>query len=710
MDTAANERHGCQQRRLPEHNRNMTKRSLIIGSIGAMFVAGFGYVGAFILRLPGLDDGFLPVGVVGFLLLAQLVLNPFVLARRKQWRLRGDELAVVALMLMAAFSVCGRGMMQQFTQVLVMPYHWGRMTPGWREKEILSYAPEGALADASDFEQVVTGFVNGAPNLRGRDAEGLGARLTRWRRQVPWRAWGGALRTWLPMLFLVGLCSACLTLIVHRQWVHHEHLSYPVAEFLSSLVEKEPDQRFPAVFVNRLFWIGFGAVFLVRLNNGLCRWFPDVLIHVRTVFPLWPLIHKFPIVTKVNWYQGVFYLRFVPMMVAFAFFLSSEVTLTLGLSMLIWLVVALPIVSLGVPLSTHIVMGGWCGWQRTGSYIAFALLMIYTGRAYYGDTLLKAVGLRKEEENDDPGVTLAWRGLIAGFLLLVFLVWRLGVEAPLAAALVALALLAFVVVSRINVETGLLHIQARWQAAGFLLSMLGSHIIGPRAIVVCCLFCLLFSLCPMATLAPHVVNGFRLCERMKVAPARAAGLAYGVFAAGVVVALLAGLPALYNCGTPKYHRWSYSRMPVIPFNAAHKEVLRLEATDSLEAAQTLPWYRKLRRIHARDNFWWAAGFGFVMVLVFAFLRLRLPWWPLHPVLFLVWATWSMSTYAWSFLLGWSIKAGCMRFGGPGTVRRLRPLMFGVIAGEMAAAVVFAAVGIIYYTATGRPPVPYRWLY
>jgi len=99
----------------------------------------------------------------------------------------------------------------------------------------------------------------------------------------------------------------------------------------------------------------------------------------------------------------------------------------------------------------------------------------------------------------------------------------------------------------------------------------------------------------------------------------------------------------------------------------------------------------------------------VAVIVFSILRLRLPWWPLHPMLFLLWATWPMVVISHSFLLGWAIKKTVVRFGGSSLVRKLKPLMVGIIAGEVAGAFFCMLAGIIYYICTGEKQLSYRFI-
>ena len=105
----------------------------------------------------------------------------------------------------------------------------------------------------------------------------------------------------------------------------------------------------------------------------------------------------------------------------------------------------------------------------------------------------------------------------------------------------------------------------------------------------------------------------------------------------------------------------------------------------------------------------AFGGGLAAVLAFAAIRLRWPKWPLHPVLFLVWSTWPGRVLAASFLGGWTIKVLVTQYGGASWYQRLKPLMFGLIAGEMLGGLVPIAAGLVYWLATGLPPKSFNIL-
>src|SRR5690606_14523290 len=98
--------------------------------------------------------------------------------------------------------------------------------------------------------------------------------------------------------------------------------------------------------------------------------------------------------------------------------------------------------------------------------------------------------------------------------------------------------------------------------------------------------------------------------------------------------------------------------------------------------------------------------GLALVIGCAAARLRLPWWPLHPVAFLLWGTYPITQFAFSFLLGWLIKAAVVRTSGAKGYHTIKPLMVGIIAGELFAGLLWIGVGAAHYFRTGQPPSAY----
>ncbi|MDD4538509.1 MAG: hypothetical protein PHT80_05800 [Lentisphaeria bacterium] len=688
----------------------MTVRGIILAFLGAIFIAAGGYINDCVLSLESFTNGqLIPIIVVGSLCLFVLVINPLLAALRPRLALTTGELALIVVLCSAACSIPGRGLFEQFTHTMVMPYHWNRVTPGWQENNILGYAPKNALVDVNEdnYDRVVGTYIMGAPRGIAAAPNIITSLRQKWQR-VPWTAWAPPLFTWVPLVLLSALASVCLALITYKQWAAHEFLSFPIAEFNDSLIERKPGDLLPIIAKSKLFWLGFILLLVIRINNGLCVWYPDYYIPVRLNWSLAPFAKVWPELFRVPYGSPLLNLSFFPLVVAFAFFLSTEISLTLGISQLCWVFVALPMVSIGMNLSTDWV-GGWQGWQRAGAYIAMFVMLMYTGRHFYTH-LLKAAfspgAVAKDQEN--RSYIWAMRILILAFVIMTYLVWRLGLELPYAIITIGLMLLSFVVVSRISAETGLFFVQPRWTTFGLLTAGLGSFAFPPSAQVICGLVCIMLCIDQCQALMPYLTNGLRLADRARIRPAKVASLTTLMYAVACIIGLLVLLVAVYEFGAPTNMDWPYKRLPTMAFRSALPEVMQLQAIGSLEEALDMPWWQRLARVAPKENFLGAFIFGIVAVFFFSFLRLRVPKWPLHPVMFLLWATYPMQMTCHSFFIGWMIKKSAIRFGGVRMAKVLRPLMVGIIAGEVLAAVIFMIVGVLYYINTGQKPLPYRW--
>jgi len=80
------------------------------------------------------------------------------------------------------------------------------------------------------------------------------------------------------------------------------------------------------------------------------------------------------------------------------------------------------------------------------------------------------------------------------------------------------------------------------------------------------------------------------------------------------------------------------------------------------------------------------------------------------VLFLVWETAPMSSLSHSFLLGWFIKMAVTRLGGHRIYQKTKPLMIGLIAGDLLGPSIFILYGAVYYGMTGLLPAQYDYFH
>jgi len=204
-----------------------------------------------------------------------------------------------------------------------------------------------------------------------------------------------------------------------------------------------------------------------------------------------------------------------------------------------------------------------------------------------------------------------------------------------------------------------------------------------------------------------LVNGLKVCERLKVRPGRVAVASGGVFAVAVAVAVVVALWANYNYGMFGRDKWAAENVPNMTFGVVETSLSKL-TEQQLDAAAALGPLDRLAAMRPNRRFLWSAGIGLALVGALSFLRLRYARFPIHPLIFLVWGTYPVGMFHYSFLMGWLIKAIVVKYGvGRQTYHRTRRFMFGVIAGDLLGGLIFMAAGAIYWWRTGYFPTVYR---
>lgn len=63
----------------------------------------------------------------------------------------------------------------------------------------------------------------------------------------------------------------------------------------------------------------------------------------------------------------------------------------------------------------------------------------------------------------------------------------------------------------------------------------------------------------------------------------------------------------------------------------------------------------------------------------------------------------MNWLAPSILLGWLVRSSVIQLAGSRGYRALRPMMTGILAGELLSDIGWIGVGAVYYAQTGRLP-------
>jgi hypothetical protein len=228
---------------------------------------------------------------------------------------------------------------------------------------------------------------------------------------------------------------------------------------------------------------------------------------------------------------------------------------------------------------------------------------------------------------------------------------------------------------------------------------LGHHSLAIIYLVTASMLC-----CPGWSTMPFAVQGFKLAETTGETVTRVAKWAFAIVLICLFIAVPVTLYLQYDLGAIRTSGTWMKMLSYFPGDniVAMKQQLRAQGT--LELSESLGCFGRLANIRPDWGLVLAFATTFAMAVTFAACRLRFSWWPLHPVVFVFLCGGQATWMAWSFLIGWAVKASVTRYGGAKTYEKLKPLMVGVIAGDLSGLFLPMAVGIIYYAITGQKPV------
>lgn len=669
-------------------------RGVIAGFAGLIFLCSITYYNDYVLKQTQLIGDHLPISVFGGLILFLLFLNPLLARVRSRWAFSGRELAIALAIILVGCCIPAGGMMRNFPGVLAFTHQHARTQPGLKEMKILEDAPAKLLMDPSaDESRALNGYLQGM--AVGQKHISLS--------DIPWGAWKRTLWYWIPFLFVIWIALVGLSVVVHRQWADHEHLPYPVIAFAKSLLPKEGEVK-GRVFDNRLFWIAAGTVLGIHLINYTYEWFPG-FIQIARSFDFSPIFNHFEFLRKagVGYYMN-FSIFFAA--VAIAYFIPKDISFSLGVAPVLTGVVGAVFMMYGIepwrgtygaallvlPTPHHMV--------RFGAMVAIAGFFLYNGRHYYKQVFAGAFFSR---HNREAGVDTVWGArafLIFGGIGTLFLI-SAGLDLPLALLFMFSVFLACLIQARVVAETGFYFFHP--DVPVFMLALFGTAAMGPRVIVpIAFVAMVLAQLAGREGSMPYMVNALKLLDIGKIKSRKPVLF----FLLALVVAMAVALPLTFYF---QYDRgqaamWGTANgvaHAAIRETKIHKE--RLIAQGGVEAANNIRGLSRVLHMTPDARSMISFGIGLIGASLLTVARLRIPGWPLHPLVFLMIHIWGVLKLGPSFFLGWIIKSCVAKYGGEKLYQSLKPLMIGLIAGDMVGGILPAIIGFVYHLMTGALP-------
>jgi len=670
----------------------MTWRAVILGLLGAAAICGLSYLNDQILQQTYLVGNNMPVAVYGALILVVVLLNPLL----KRHALTGRELALILTLTLAASCIPGSGLLRTFSNSLMLPHHYVRTEPAWREQEVLKTVPGVMLADPSaDEDRAVNGFLLGL----GSPQQHIGLR------DIPWSAWTRTLAFWVPIVLCLWGALIALSLVTHRQWADHEHLPYPVADFAAAMMPEEGSAT-ASVFRSRLFWAGAVIVLLIYLNNFLQRWFPDYLIPVMVQIDLSGLSKLVPIF-GVGGGTRLLAPTLYFTVIGLSYVLASDVAFSCGIGPFLWALVVGAFATYGVTLTGAVEGIGYTSLRvqaflNFGANLGLFLTIVYLGRRYYLTVLRRAVGLPSRDAAPANAIWgmrcfLVLAGAFVGLLVSAGLDW------PLAILYMATIVIFFLMISRVMAETGMFYVQPYWFPCGVIWGVFGASALGLQQLMILLTLSMILVVDPRESIMPFMSTSLRLLDLHRAPVGRAGAWCGAAVVLGLLIALPLTLYFQYDRGTSQWDTWATQAVPKMQFQNITLAKQRLDDQGLLESAGDVRGLRRFTQMVPSAPCLAGLAAGLVLVLLFSAARMHFTRWPLHPILFLTWATEPQWRLCGSFLVGWLVKVCVTKYGGARTYQKLKPLMFGLIAGEIMGSLIPSAIGAVYFGVTGKIP-------
>ena len=579
---------------------------------------------------------FLDRGVLFLFFCLVVLLNPLLGLLKRRYALgRGELLAIYAmlLLLMPAWAM-SKALLGFMTGVTYYA------SPEMRHLEaVLPYSPPWlAVLDV----EAVRGLYEGLP--KGGS--------------VPWWAWVVPLWSWGSFLVALFVVLGCMAVVIRKQWEEHERFAFPIMQVPLAMGERGEGVIGP-LFRSRMMWSGFAIPFAVGSINALHSRFHTLpRMSLRAV--IWIFRRTIPLSIRLNF-----------ALLGYAYFVNLDVSLSIWLLNVIAKCINGVMAMLGADrygvsgmVGRHSSQGSeFLAFMGMGYMLALAGYSLWIARDHLKAVWAKTLG--RPSDLDDSEEVIPYRTAVAcvltGTLYLGCWLYQAGLSPPVIAFLFVACFVVFFVLARIVSETGYAATYSPLNPSEFVVCAVGSSAFGPTGLVTTGLS-YVWTMTRLNTIMPRASAALRLAREM----GRTRGLIWAMGAAlavGLVVASHTTLDLGYAHGGRNLDYW-----------------LR----DVNDAALPFDEYVGRRLLDPSPIFYRGilyTGLGLGVAAVLMVLRMRLPWWPLHPVALPVCTIWMTEHYYFSVFLAWGIKALVMKFGGATLYRRTRPFFIGIILGE-----------------------------
>lgn len=558
-----------------------------------------------------------------------LLVNRFFFKITPQLTLTRSEILTLYVMVSVSTCLCGHDMMQILMTLIGHP-HWFSNEQNQWAKRLIPYLPGWLIVDN---KEALSGYYNGGISV----GQNLGAFLR------PMMFW------WLfTMLLFWSLYH--LVSIFKDGWIYQERLAFPVAQIPLEITGEESK-----LFINRLFWMGFGVAGSLDILHGLHYLFP-YLPDLPTRWDLSPYIVSLsPPWNAIGWTPLCVY----PFAIGLSYFIPTDLAFSCWFFYYFWKLQMVIRSAIGIPPMP----GPYQSAQSSGAWIGIGLIVLWMGRKY-----IRQLFSRKQFGH--------FAGLFAGFAGLIVFLRIAGMSLWVAFSFFVIYFIICLAIARMRAELGPPTHDLYFAGPEWIISIFaGTKVLGAHNLA---MFSLLYWLTRDYRCHPvgHMIEGMKIASQereMAKSP-----LIFPILFAGAL-----GFVSAFVIFLHIFDTWGLgSRLG--NYYGVHIAEESFNRLDRWLSQPTSPDFLSIRHFL----------YGLALVVVLNGFKKVFPFHPFHPVGYAVAGSWTMSHLWFSVFLSWLIKIFLLKYGGLKSYTKGMPFFLGLILGEYVIGAMWVLFGII----------------
>ncbi len=639
-------------------------RTLVAGLCSGVFLCAITPFANSYLKTTPLAGGHFPLAAFFIFMVSAVLLTLLASVSRRKPLLNGLELLTAWALMVVVSGIGFSGLVRTFFINITAPAQFADEANSWAST-LLPFLPERLYPRDP---AVLEALYNGLPDK-------VNLTFLQTMERIPWSFWLPVLAQWSVFVLLVYATLFCLANLFSGQWIVNERLNFPLLQMPKLMAEAYDEQRLFSFLSDPYLLLGLSLPVVLHLLGGLHAHIPSVPtlpteILAGSYFPTAGLLSGFH---KIKIY-------IIPAFIGFAFITTRQVSLSFWIFFLLagLLTGILQAVGLQIPDSA---LGTLFGpsisrpeeIQVIGASLIFFGFMIWLARTYLGEVFRQCF-------HPAPDVSeVGWMparysliGVIVGMIALCIWSTACGMGLGAAVMLYTCFFAAMLILTKVVCQGGIPYCSMNVAPADGILSIFGSKPLGSVGLVLGMSLQKMLFVDVREALLPSLMHAEKITERMH---------ARRYMALAVTASLILAVAA------------SFVSMLYLGYRYGIQDLDMDWATRTTQSVYSNS-HRLLEFPQTPGN--WLFFFvlaGAVVMLVLVLCYYLLPWWPIHPIGYLMAYSSSMRILWFSFLLGWICNALCLRYGGTFLFRRIRLVFIGLIIGDFCMGAFWALISL-----------------